>query len=300
MNKPFSAPVVTIRPALPSDKAAVLEFCKHIWDGRDYIHYVWDEWMADPEITMFTAQFAGCAVGLSIVDHLAPGQWWFQGFRVDPRLHGQGIGSLMNDYLNAWWLEHGDGVVRLVTDSQRVKVHHLCQRSGFTRRADRATFKAPSLRQPVSAFTTLLEEEITEAAAFAQGAESLACQEGLVEMAWRYVDVSEPVLREVAGWPDGRLWWWRERRGLLLSWQDWDDGDGAHSRTPMVGLAACALGDLPELLADFRRQAAQDGFESVGWMAFLNDPAQTALARAGFTRDGDDADSLFEKKHPRR
>ena len=41
-------PVVVCRPALPRDTADVLEFSKFIWNGHDYVKYVWDEWLNDP------------------------------------------------------------------------------------------------------------------------------------------------------------------------------------------------------------------------------------------------------------
>ena len=46
MHPSFTSPRVVIRPTLPSDTPDVLEFCKRIWDGHDYIPYVWDEWLA--------------------------------------------------------------------------------------------------------------------------------------------------------------------------------------------------------------------------------------------------------------
>ena len=43
----------------------MLEFCKLIWDGHDYIPYVWDEWMADSSGEMFVAEYGGKAVVLA-------------------------------------------------------------------------------------------------------------------------------------------------------------------------------------------------------------------------------------------
>ena len=44
MQNAYSGPVAVCRPALPSDKADVMEFTSFIWEGRDCIKYVWDEW----------------------------------------------------------------------------------------------------------------------------------------------------------------------------------------------------------------------------------------------------------------
>ena len=145
MTQSFSSPVVVCRPALPSDKADVIEFTKFIWDGHDYIQYVWDEWLADPEGILAAAEYGGHCVGLAKVSLLAPGQWWLQGLRVDPKFQDLKIGSHLHRYVDEWWLEHGDGVVRLMTGSKRVKVHHMSEKLGYTKILEVKEFETNSL-----------------------------------------------------------------------------------------------------------------------------------------------------------
>ena len=38
---------LVVRVARASDEAAVLSFATDTWDGWDYIHEVWDDWVAD-------------------------------------------------------------------------------------------------------------------------------------------------------------------------------------------------------------------------------------------------------------
>jgi GNAT superfamily N-acetyltransferase len=128
MTQTFTSPQVVCRPALPRDTADVIEFCKGIWDGQDYIQDVWDAWLADDRGALITAEYGGRAVGISKISHVSQGQWWLEGFRVDPKLQGLRIGSHLHEYVNQWWLEHGDGYVRLMTSSQRVKVHIIKSR----------------------------------------------------------------------------------------------------------------------------------------------------------------------------
>ena len=85
MNHTFSSPVVVCRPALPRDKADVLEFTKFIWEGGDYIRYVWDEWMADPHGLLAAAEYGGHCVGIAKVSLSAPGQWWLPKPKVSRR-----------------------------------------------------------------------------------------------------------------------------------------------------------------------------------------------------------------------
>jgi len=132
MNK-FSAPVVVIRPALPRDKMDVAEFTKFIWDGHDYVGEVFPHWLEDPHGQLFAAEYAGRCVGTGKVTYIAPGQWWLEGFRVDPKYQGMKIGSQIDARCNEWWNEHGDGTLRLLTSSKRVQVHHLSEERGFVK-----------------------------------------------------------------------------------------------------------------------------------------------------------------------
>src|SRR5512135_403364 len=209
MPASFSEPSPVIRPALPLDREAVLEFCKFIWDGHDYIPYVWDEWMADPAGEMFVAEYAGKPVGLGRLTHLAPGQWWLEGLRVDPAHQDRKIGSLMNDYLNATWLERGDGFVRLMTSSKRVKVHHMCEQHGFTRIQERAFFMAQPLVEPASelAFRSADVSEVPAAVQFALAAGSASLTGPLVDVGWRFATPSEALSRNYLSREHTHLSW---------------------------------------------------------------------------------------------
>ncbi len=133
MNNPSTEPRLVCRPALPRDRADVFEFTKFIWEGHDYIRFVWDDWLADPHGLLAVAEYGGSTVGMAKVTLVSKGQWWLEGFRVDPRVQGLKVGSHIHEYVNDWWLEHGDGAVRLMTSSERVQVHHLSERTGFVR-----------------------------------------------------------------------------------------------------------------------------------------------------------------------
>jgi GNAT superfamily N-acetyltransferase len=294
----FDSPCVVIRPALPLDREAVLEFCKFIWDGHDYIPYVWDDWLADPDGEMFVAEYAGKAVGLGRLTLLAPGQWWLEGLRVDPAYQGRKIGSLMNDYINALWLERGEGVVRLLTSSQRVQVHHLCERQGFVRVGERAFHTAEPLAAQTSElpWMPVAESEIPEAVRFALEGETRSMTSPFVDVGWRFATPTDELFREFMGRAETRIYWWRGRDGLLLAREDdWDEG-----RFLLVSLVACLNRDLTALLLDLRALAARDGFHAVGWNANLVQPLADTLAEAGFSREDDHSGYLFERPHPTR
>ncbi|MFH2104347.1 MAG: GNAT family N-acetyltransferase [Chloroflexota bacterium] len=292
----FASARVVVRPYLPQDEADILEFCKYIWDGNDYIHHAWPFWLAETDSEMFVAEYAGHAIGLARLVHMAPGQWWLEGLRVDVNHQDKKIGSLLHGYCHDHWLEHGDGTIRLWTSAQRVKVHHLCEIYGFSRGQDMAIVSAPALDEPVDAFTSVVGDEIPEAVAFALQAESLALGGGLLDIGWRVAIPNETSFRTIESWEDSHIVWWRGRQGLLVTWGD-EDEIGAH---PMIGLAACTAADLDALLLDSRRVAARDGCHKVAWHAPVGPALEETLVAAGFAREGDTVNCTFEKRHPER
>jgi GNAT superfamily N-acetyltransferase len=292
----YTEPRVVIRPTLPSDTPDVLEFCKYIWDGHDYIPYVWNDWLADPSGYLFTAEYAGHAVGIARIAHAAPKQWWLEGLRVDPAHQDKKIGSALHEYLTEWWLEKGDGTVRLWTNAKRVKVHHLCEKLGFIHTQEHAIYAASPLDEPFDSFNPVLESEILEALDFTLRSPALPFIGGMMDMGWRVLIPNETSLREIIQLKDWHVWWWRERRGLVLSWDD-NDEIGPH---PMLSLAVSEVADLPDLLLDIRRETARQGRHKVAWHAFVSPELNVCLASAGFSRESDDSNYQFEKIHSTR
>jgi GNAT superfamily N-acetyltransferase len=296
MTLTFTQPRVVIRPTLPADTPAVFEFCKRIWDGNDYVPYVWDEWLKDPKGRLFTAEYAGQAVGIARIVHIAPGQWWFEGFRVDPAYQGQRIGTQLHEYVVDWWLAHGDGKVRLWTNAKRVKVHHLCERFGFTRTQVRGMYAASPLAEPLDVFTSVRVEEIPSAVDFARRAGSQLISGETMDIGWQAVTPNETSLRELLDWEDGRVFWWRDRQGLLCLWEN----DEYQPPCPAIALAASESADLPALLLDSRRYVYQNGFDKIVVNARLTPQMDAALATAGFAREGDDSNYEYERQYPNR
>jgi GNAT superfamily N-acetyltransferase len=292
MTRSFSSPIVVCRPALPSDRADVLEFTKFIWNGHDYIRYVWDDWLADPEGILTVAEYGGHPVGLGKVSLSAPGQWWLQGLRVDPKFQGLKIASHIHAYLDEWWLDHGDGVVRLMTGSHRVKVQHLCEKLGYSRALEFKEFETGSLDEGCRSFQPVREEEIPVALQLALDFPILALSRGLIDLGWDVIQLTEEVLASVQ--QQDFAFWWRGREGLLLAWDD----DNEEGKVLGLGLPACALDSLPDLLRDARRLAAGMGRVGVFWIAPLCKETLSAAQASGYRHHVDHSGYLYEKKHP--
>jgi GNAT superfamily N-acetyltransferase len=284
----FTSPRVVIRPALPRDKADVAEFTKFIWDGHDYVGMVFPRWLEDPHGQLLVAEYAGHCVGTAKVTLVAPGQWWLEGFRVDPNFQDRKIGSQLDAACNEWWDAHGNGVLRFLTSSKRVKVHHLSESRGYTRIGEVYGYEAEPLVEPTESFTLLKPEEVDEAVAFCQR----VMPKYLLGLGWIFAAPNPVSLSEAAD--DGLAFWWRGRMGFLTAWED-DDERGNSLKT---GFAACAVSDPVEMLTDFRRLASARGAAVTGWLNAVDKITPGILEQAGYRREWENAGYLYERFHP--
>jgi GNAT superfamily N-acetyltransferase len=295
----FSEPRIVCRPSLPADTQDVLRFTKNIWEGRDYIHLVWDEWLADSSGILVSAQSGPHVVGIAKVTPAFPGQWWLHGLRVDPEFQGLKIGSHLHEYTNDWWLEHGDGTIRLLTSTKRVQVHHLCERTGYRRVGEVITYRLTldAARVSISRgpeaqgdFQDVQSSELPEALAFARP--NLAHVDGLMDTGWRFVAPDEASVADRQA--EGCLHWWRGRHGLMATWEGEDD-DG-----PVLGIGFATTrepGELSEMLRASPQLANGMRAYARFWLAPRAPEIEEALRGAGFTTD-EDAGVLFERRHP--
>jgi GNAT superfamily N-acetyltransferase len=290
---------VIIRPARASDKAGMLEVTRNIWDGHDYLPSVWDEWLADNEGMLCVAlgKIAAkedCMVGLGKLTHLGGDNWWMEGMRVQPEYQGRGIAAQLHEYLVNFWLEYCGGVVRLTTSSNRLPIHHLCERTGFTRIGERTFFTAPAIQAGPAdqlPFQLLTAVELPAALDFLLNSPTLAFSEGLIDLGWRH---ARPGLEQMqTRLENGKLWWWGERQGLLSFWEDNEDEEV----TPSLKFLACSPGEASALLLDYRRLAGFLGYAKATWMAPLHPVLLPLLEQAGFTRDWEDSLFLYARAH---
>ena len=286
----FPTPAIVCRPALPSDKPAVLEFTKFIWDGHDYIKYVWDDWLADPLGLFAVAEYHGRAVALGKATFVASGQWWLEGLRVDPQLQGFKIGSHIFKYLDDWQSMQAPGTFRLMTSWERVQVQHLCDRFGWRKIGEVKSYMAHPISGPAETLRPVSQDEVQSALAFASA--HLDHSSGLMNLNWKFAAPDEPTLADMAR--QRRLYWWRGGQALLACWQEEDEDED--EQLLGVGLIAGPMQSLAAILTDVRHLVHQLGRSSVLWQAPVMHSVETALDAAGYDLKWDGSAYLYEKK----
>ncbi len=135
-------PRVEIRPARPEDRDAVLAFCAHTWDWGDYIEYVWDEWLHDPNGVLLVATVDGKPVGIDHLRMLTATDAWLEGLRVDPAYRHQGLAKALNQALLAEAMKRGATVARLLTESTNTASIHMTEQNFWRRVGTFAPFRA--------------------------------------------------------------------------------------------------------------------------------------------------------------
>lgn len=291
---------VTCRPAHPTDTPAVLALTSRIWEGHDYVPLVWEDWLADRSATLVVAEAEGQIVGLGRLTHLSAFDWWLEGLRVDPAFEGRGVASQIHDHLVGQWLANGAGALRLVTASHRHAVHHLCQRDGFDRLAELNWFSAPA-RPPArpgstEPFTPVDPAELPAALRLAVQLDGLRLTGGLMDLLWRWARLRQEYLQ--ASLNEGRLFWWRDRRGILSFCEDYDEPEGEH--WPVLQFLGCPVQQIQPYLQDYCSLAAAMGFNKAAWVAPITPQTLLALHAAGFQSEEEHSIYLFAREHPER
>ena len=280
--------VVVCRPALPQDTEQVLELCSHIWEGGDYIPKVWEDWLNDPDGLLGVAELGGRVVGTFKLTEFGEEEWYLEGLRVHPDFQELGIAAHIHDYVIETWRRMGRGVLRLTTASHNIKVHHMCERTGFRRIAEFIPYRAPCLPEGTSKFTLLGTDEAQSALECLKNNPVHVLSSGLINLGWVYANPQIKHVQETIQYK--HAWWWRDGAGLLSIWED-DEGD---KREPGIELLACQMSDLPEILDDYRRLMGMIGYNSAGWVAPNRAEAITCLEATGFQRSWDVSLYIFE------
>ena len=284
------ADIVVCRPALLKDTEAVMELSSHIWDGGDYLPLVWDEWLADPDGLLGVAEMHGRVAGVFKLTKFKVDEWYMEGLRVHPDFQGKGVASHIHEYILKTWNQMGSGLIRLTTGSYNVKVHRMCEQTGFERIAEFIPYRAPILLEETGDFIPLKSTELHHAFEFVLSNEVHALSSGLINLGWVYADPQIKHIEQAI--EEGHAWWWRDGLGFISIWEDDEDDEPA----PGIQLIACPKGELGVLLMEYRRLMGALGYKTAGWTAPNRPEVITMLEKMGFERSWDVSLYIFERR----
>lgn len=118
---------VFVRPALPSDREAIVEFTRDTFEWGDYIADEFDGWLARSDMLVVVAVGDDeRAVAIAAARMLSPSEAWFHAARVHPDLRGRGIAAEVSVALRAWARDQGAMVGRLLVENwNEASIRHV-------------------------------------------------------------------------------------------------------------------------------------------------------------------------------
>jgi GNAT superfamily N-acetyltransferase len=116
-----------IRDAQPSDKEAVVDFCKNTFSWGDYIADVWDYWVFQE--SLFVAVEGAVPIGLCHMVISDDRQVWIEGIRIHPDYRRKGYGRKMISHCES--IKKSIKTVRMIIESENVSSINLAQSMGY-------------------------------------------------------------------------------------------------------------------------------------------------------------------------
>lgn len=108
-----------------------MEITARVWEGTDYLPYVFDEWAADPGAAFEVAELNGFVVGFQRIRPIAPALAFYEGLRVAEEHRRRGIGRAMLRHALDRAQEQGAREIRLITGNPAAG--RLFEAEGFRR-----------------------------------------------------------------------------------------------------------------------------------------------------------------------
>lgn len=132
---------LTLRPMRAADRERVMEICRDVWDGHDYLPRVFDGWLGDGGAAFQAAELDGVVVGVQRLRPFAQGLVWYEGLRVASAQRRHGFARSMLASAIAEAKDQGFREIRLATGNPDAL--RLFESMGFHRLVDARWWGGP-------------------------------------------------------------------------------------------------------------------------------------------------------------
>ena len=272
---------LVIRPVRPADRERVVEICRDIWDGHDYLPRVFDDWVEESGAAFQATEVDGVVVGLQRLRPYAEGLTWYEGLRVASSHRRLGLARAMLTSAVAETREHGFREMRLATGNPDAA--RLFESVGFKRLLDIRWWKATRIEggEPARIPEAKEAERLLASIASSPGIDLYA---GVIADFNGAPDLNAAELARLAD--EGHVRVGPSGRSIATLREPWGDNLA-------VSFVAGSGGSLRELLQSLRFEADADDLDEVLISLPRDHPAAGDLQASGYDFANDDDHSYL-------
>lgn len=284
----FASPIVVCRPYLPQDKPRLLEIARRTWNGNDYVPFVLDGWIADTTGWIFCAILEDRPVGMIRLSRLSDTQWWLEGLRVDPDMHGGKIGQHLFAFALDFWRTKCRGVIRMLTGENNSISQHIADKHNFLHRSTLDLYEADPLSEGVNDMQLAEMSDLEKVFDWLNELERHPLLIPYLDYGWVINSPEKPMIKDLIS--KHRIFINTEQGSVLILQPEFSQD------YPVSFIQAIQPGhdELEKVLVCARQIQAESGWGKLSWMAPVNDEIHQSLIQAGFHRIPDERVRLYE------
>jgi GNAT superfamily N-acetyltransferase len=281
---------IEIRRARDSDRDAMLEITRGIWDGTDYVPDVWERWIDDANGVVQIASLDGRVVGLQHAYIQVDGSCWLEGIRVAAEMQRRGVARALLEAGICWATANGCEVVRMSTSGSNPASTRLAEKAGMRLVATFVPLEASPLEAaPQESMTEVARAmDLAEVQSFLEELQRSGYPTDFYGEGWTFHRLSAARLQLLLATHDIALVRGPEIEGLAI----------ATVSPPFTGLRIGFLGGssdaVSRLCTWLRYRAFQAGIHQVSATVLRHTALLEAAGKAGFRAPFDFELRLYE------
>ena len=198
-----------IRKITEKDRSRVIEIASKIWEGEDYIRFVFDEWVNDPNGNFSGLWENNKLIGFGRLKFLTPTDIWLEGLRKDPECDVKGVGHKLSQFYFNFLKGKKITSIRFSTYYDNIASIRLNEKLGFKKVL---TLSLKSLdiyksKQNISSKITS-QVDFNDIKNFVESSSYLQKSDQFLEIGWVAHKYSKKLLRKF--YEDGNIIVWLE------------------------------------------------------------------------------------------
>jgi len=134
-----------IRKVLSEDRDQILEISRHIWEGHDYLPFVFDEWLKDPACSTHGVVIKDRVVAVANLRIIENGRTgWMEGLRVHPDFRRKGFADALTEHVVRMGGQLGVQRLRYTTSTENEASLKLAEKYGFSKILEMSVSRHPN------------------------------------------------------------------------------------------------------------------------------------------------------------